>query len=185
MPESRDQKRIERYRELRALGYDSKTARRLRDASGKNIELFIGRDQRRISRKPIQTRTSSEAFRLRRIQNRYRTQTELQRKARLSTREERWQEFAEYSKSGIWPAEFRRRIREINRRAGFIKDANNNKYGFRRFYYEYVERLSREESIELSELGDSEAKFIKNEPLVRDRQNLRALFAAERKRKSA
>lgn len=173
MPESRSDKRKERYRELRALRFTPDQARRLRDRSGKEIQLAIARERRRISRKPIQLRTADEHFRLQRMQDRQATATEMQRRARLETRQERWEKFSSYSKSGIWPREFRKRVREINRRAGLGPDDG---YGYRRFYFEYVERLSLEESIEISERGDSEARYLTNRPLVQGRSNLRRLL---------
>lgn len=182
MPESRSDKRKERYRELRALRFSPEQSRRLRDRSGKEIQLAIAREQRRISRKPVQLRTADESFRLKRIQDRQAAATEVQRRARLETRQERWEKFSEYSKSGIWPREFRKRIREINRRVGLGPDDG---YGYRRFYYEYVERLSQEESIQISERGDSEVRYLTNRPLVVGRPNLRALLRSPQQAKAS
>lgn len=182
MPESRSDKRKERYRELRALRFSPEQSRRLRDRSGKEIQLAIAREQRRISRKPEKLRTADESFRLKRIQDRQTTATEVLRRARLETRQERWEKFSDYSNSGIWPGEFRKRIREINRRSGFGPD---DRYGYRRFYFEYVERLSQEESIDISERGDSEARYLTNKPLVSGRQNLRRLLRPPTEQKEA
>jgi hypothetical protein len=173
MPEPRNLKRVERYRELRALGFDATQARRFRDWSGKRIQLTIAREQRRISRKPIQLRTADESFRLSRIQSRNRQQTQIQQQTRLSSRQERWEEFAEFSENRNWPSEFLRRIRQINERAGLSIDDG---FGYRRFYYEYVERLDIQESLDLAERGDSEIRFLTNRPLVAGRPNLRALL---------
>jgi hypothetical protein len=174
MPEPRSLKRVERYRELRALGFDPIQARRFRDWSGKRIQLTIAREQRRISRKPVQLRTSDESFRLSRIQSRNRRQTQIQQQARLSSRQERWEQFAEFSKTRNWPSEFLRRIRQINVRAG--KESADDGYGYRRFYFEYVERLDIQESLDIAERGDSEIRFLTNKPLVAGRPNLRALL---------
>jgi hypothetical protein len=173
MPEPRSLKRVERYRELRALGFDPIQARRFRDWSGKRIQLTIAREQRRISRKPIQLRTTDESFRLSRIQSRNRQQTQIQQQARLSSRQERWEQFADFSENRNWPPEFLRRIRQINERAGLSIDDG---FGYRRFYYEYVERLDIQESLDLAERGDSEIRFLTNRPLVAGRPNLRALL---------
>lgn len=182
MPESRSDKRKERYRELRALRFSPEVARRYRDKSGKEISLLITREQRRISRKPQYKRSADESFRLRRIQDRSKSANQVQQQARLDSRRERWEKFSEYSKSGLWPQNLRNRIREINRRAGLGPDDG---YGFRRFYYEYVERLSLEESIQISERGDSEVRFLTNRPLVAGRPNLRVLLRSPQQRKSA
>lgn len=182
MPESRSDKRKERYRELRALRFSPEQSRRLRDRSGKEIQLAIAREQRRISRKPVQLRTAEESFRLKRIQDRQATATEVQRRTRLETRQERWEKFSEYSKSGVWPREFRKRIREINRKVGLGPDDG---YGYRRFYYEYVERLSQEESIQISERGDSGTRYLTNRPLVTGRTNLRRLLRPPQQAKAS
>lgn len=182
MPESRSDKRKERYRELRALRFTPEQARRLRDRSGKEIQLAIARERRHISRKPEYKRTAEEQFRLRRIQDRQSLGSEIQQQSRLDSRQERWEKFSEYSKSGKWPRQLRTRIREINSRAGLGPDDG---YGYRRFYYEYVERLSLEESIQISERGDSEVRFLTNRPLVYGRQNLRALLRPQRAQRAS
>ena len=173
MPEDRDNKRRERYLELRALGFSVQDARRYRDQSGKNIELRISKEQRRISRKPEQIRSSEESFKLSRIRQRRQSANFIARKARMSTRQERWQEFSDFSKSGAWPQEIRARIRAINTRAGLDSDDG---YGFRRYYYEFVERLNTDESKELSERNDSGMRYLLNRSLVRGRSNLRRLL---------
>lgn len=166
----RSEKRLERYRELRALGFSAEDARRLRDRSGRNIQLEVASEQRRISRKPQRARTPEETFRLRRIQDRNVSATRIQQEARLNTRRERWMRFSEWSKAGVFPRQYISRIRQINIRAG--RDAYDG-YGFRQFYFEYVERLSREESIELADRADSGMRYLVNRPLVPGRINLR------------
>lgn len=173
MPESRSEKRKERYRELRALGFTPDRARQLRDHSGKNIQRSISTEQRRISRKPPSMRTSEESFRLRRIQDRNRSQNRIQSDGRILERQQRWENWSEWSKTNIWPRDMRRIARALNEQAGRPPDDG---YGFRRLYYMYVERMPDERSEILAERNDSEMRFLTNKPLIRGRQNLRALL---------
>lgn len=167
-PESRSDKRKERYRELRALGFSASEARRYRDQSGTNIDKRISVEQRRISRKPQQMRSSEEVFRLERIRNRRKSR--VTRQPRLDSRRERWQRFSDWSKVQRFPKEYQARIDQINERAG---KPRFDGYGYRRFYYEYVERLSMEDSIQLADRGDSGVRYLLNRPLVPGRDNLR------------
>lgn len=184
MPESRSDKRKERYRELRALRFSPEVARRYRDRSGKEISLLIAREQRRISRKSESARSADESFRLRRIQDRQRFESPSQLQSRLDARRERWEKFSDYSKSGLWPADLRAMAREWNERAG--KESPDDSYGYRRVYYFFVERLPDERAEIFAQRNDSNAKFLRNEPLVSGRPNLRALLRSpNQQRKSA
>lgn len=180
--QSRNEKRLERYRELRALGFNAKDARKLRDQSGRHIESQISAERRRISRKPVQLRTSDESFKLRRLQDRSTAETQIRSQARMTSRRERWENFSRWSESRKFPVNYRRRISTINIRAGLPPDDG---FGFRQFYYEYVERLSRDESSELAERNDSGVRWLINRSLVRNRINLRRLIHPPKSQSSA
>lgn len=183
MSESRSDKRKERYRELRALRFSPEVARRYRDKSGRQISLLIAREQRRISRKPQYKRSADESFRLRRIQDRQRFESPSQLQSRLDARRERWEKFSDYSKSGLWPADLRAMARELNERAGKVE---GDSYGYRRVYYFFVERLPDERAEIFAQRNDSNARYLRNEPLVSGRPNLKALLRSPKsERKSA
>lgn len=187
MPESRSDKRKERYMEAKALGFSVEQARRLRDRSGNEIRLAYAREARRISRKPIQMRTSEESFRLNRIRERQITATKTGIDARIDSRKSRWKKFSEYSKNGAWPKRLRTIARQYNNEAG--KESPDDSYGYRRLYYHFVERLPEERSEILAERNDSNARYLTNKPLVSGRENLRRLFetpkAKERRLKAS
>lgn len=178
----REIKRRERYLELRALGYTPTEATRLRDLSGDNIQKQISRTRRRISRKPVAMRTSEETFRLARIQNRQRVQSQVQQDGRLGSRESRWRKFSEYSKINKFPKKMRDRIAEINSNVG---KPPLDGYGYRRFYYEYVERLDIREASNLANRNDSGMRYLLNKSLVTGRMNLRRLFSPPKPQESS
>lgn len=172
MPESRSEKRKERYKELRALGFTVADARRYRDRSGDNIDRFIRVEQRRISRKPIALRSSRESFRLSRIRN-YRSQPS-KKSRRFDSREARWRQFSKWSKNNKFPKWAQDRIVATNRRAG--KDSILDGFGYRQFYYEYVERLDDGEISDIVDRNDSGMRWRINMSLVIGRTNLRRLI---------
>lgn len=179
-PESRADKRKERYRELRNLGFSAPEARRLRDTSGDTIDSEITVKQRRISRKPQQLRSSEEQFTLDRIRN-YR-RGGFSRRSRVDSRRARWERFSKWSEAGVFPKSFRARIVQINQSNGLLA---NDGFGYRQFYYEYVERLSREDASQFSDRADSGVKFIKQESLVPGRVNLRSMLRADKRKGAA
>lgn len=171
MPESRSDKRKERYAEAIALGFSPAEARALRDRSGDNIQKAFTAERRRISRKPASERTAAESFRLTRIQQRDIRADQIRLQARLDARRARWQQFSEWSSKGVgFPPSALRRIRAYNKAAGLSRDDG---FGFRRYYYEYVERLDPEEVSELADRADSGTRYLANKPLVPGRPNLR------------
>ena len=181
MAESRSEKRKERYNELKALGFSSVDARKYRDRSGDNIERKVSSEQRRISRKPKAMRTSSETFKLRRIRSRKVTQSNRQRSGRMDSREARWRKFSASSKINKFPKAARLRILKINRDAGLSPD---DRYGYRRYYFEYVERLDPGDASDLSDRGDSGMRYLANWSLVPGRVNLRRLIRPPKSRAS-
>lgn len=172
-PETRSAKRKERYRELRTLGFSATEARRLRDTSGDTINTEVTSAQRRISRKPQQLRTSEEVFRLERIRNYKRSK--FTRRIRVDSRQARWERFSKWSKAGVFPKELRARIVRINQAAGL---GANDGFGYRQFYYEYVERLSREDATQFADRADSGIRYLVNKPLVPGRTNIRTKLRA-------
>jgi hypothetical protein len=168
--ESRSDKRKERYREAKALGFSRTEATRLRDLSGKSLQREFSREARRISRKNIKDRSAAETFRLRRIQDRNASQDQIRLQSRLDSRRERWLKFSEWSKANKFPASQLKRIVNINTRNGL---SPTDRFGYRMFYYLYVERLDDFDANQLADRGDSGMRYLLNQSLVPGRINLR------------
>jgi hypothetical protein len=117
-------------------------------------------------------RSSQEAFRLTRIQN-YRSQPE-KKSRRFDSREARWRQFSKWSKSRKYPKWVRDRVERYNRAAG--KQSIEDGFGYRQFYYEYVERLSDDEVSDIVDRNDSGMRYVLNKSLVTGRANLRRLI---------
>jgi hypothetical protein len=100
----------------------------------------------------------------------------------VDSRRARWERFSKWSEAGVFPKSFRARIVQINRAAGLGVNAG---FGYRQFYYEYVERLSREDSIQLADRADSGVRYLINKPLVPGRVNLRSQLSASKRKGAA
>lgn len=182
--QSRATKRYERYNEARALEFSVEDARRLRDLSGSKFQQVVSQEQRRISRKPERLRTPEESFRLKRIQDRNKFQTKVQQEQRVMSRIERWKRFQKFSKNNVWPKYIKKEIIRFNRRHG--KD-DDDSFGYRQYYYKYVERLDIDEASELADRNDSGMRWLMNKSLIRGRINIRHLInpPGQQKKKSA
>ena len=143
-------KRKERYRELRRLGFDSRTANRLKDQSGPNIERAIQARYRNLqNRENLSTQDAAYFERLERRQV-----EDVQHTIEITYSEsDRQSQFEEWSQRDVgFPDEINQAIREINRQAGL---PFNDGYGYRRFYYEFVKREPPNIASRLADRDDS------------------------------
>lgn len=159
--ESRSERRQARYKYLRSLGFSSDDARRLRDKSGRNIEGEVKTERRRISRKSRTRRTQQEQERLDAIQLSS-TPTLLEaRERRIMSKADRWDNYSAWSKIGFPPWALTR-IEDYNRSRGLPRD---DAFGYRRFYYWYVERIADFENEFFADRGDSGIRNLRGIPL--------------------
>lgn len=128
MPESRAERRKQRYDELRRLGFSSAEATRLRDRSGGEI-------RRRI---PLRTR---EAY-PRSIRN----------DTTVYSEDDRHEFFREWTGNRSFPDWALEAIHQFNRE---VNRLDSDSYGFRRFFYLYVRDRKPTAAARLANRDDS------------------------------
>lgn len=167
MTDSRSARRKERYQYLISLGFSPIDARRLRDNSGRNIEVSVKRERRRISRKTVSRRTTAEQQRLDAIQLSTTTTLLETRERRFMSRGDRYGNFSQWSSTGfpMWALE---RIRDYNRTRNLPRD---DSFGHRRFYYWYVERIADFQNEIFADRGDSGIRNMRGIPLASKMSN--------------
>ncbi len=153
----RDELRKERYRHLREMGFSPVEARRRRDTSGENIETFVEKERVRIRDIRADTRTERDRniFQsIRKVRRRNQiTVNKVDSAPRLKSQSARLVDFKNWSEAADFPDWAETYIKKQNRDRGLNRFDG---YGYRRFYYRYVD-------------GDSE-DFIDEEGLA-DRDN--------------
>lgn len=151
---------------LRELGFSHTDARRLRDQSQTNIEVVIVRERRRISRKSVSQRTPKETARLNRLRDTSTPPEVEKRTRRLKTRGNRWQDFSDWSSrhKGGFPEWALQEIRRFNEQAGL---PTIDGFGYRQFFFWYVERLPIMEAAEFADRDDSGIRHEMGIPLRR------------------
>jgi hypothetical protein len=164
--DDRSARRKARYKYLVDLGFSAKEARRLRDQSGLRIESRVDRERRRISKKPIDKRTETENIRLAAIRSDDAPNID-QRQRRFMSRSERHQNFKDWSGTEF-PQWAKDRIIAYNKSAGLPPI---HSFGYRRFFFHYVERIADFENRAFADRGDSELRNQLNIPL-RDRRTV-------------
>lgn len=134
-----------RYDQLRALGYSSKEATRFRDRSADSIDAEVASRQKRIAKKPVAKRTSQESFQLTRIREYRRERREQPTVSRepIESRESRQEQFSSWTGRRNFPPRIVRYIAEINHAAGLDPLES---YGFRVFYWQYVNGYTEREA---------------------------------------
>lgn len=157
--ESRASKRAERRMIARELGFSPAQADRMRDLSPQRFEDEIRAERARITRTSRARRTAEQQSRLDSIRE-YSGQSEITRQRRLATGGTRYENFRMWSSKYVgFPDaaldgdDFFPGITAMNRRAG-RNDFDG--FGYRAFYYYYVERIMDIDVIaELADRGDS------------------------------
>lgn len=172
MPSERSELRKARYKYLTDLGFSSVVARRYRDHSSFNIEGLTKSERRRISRKAVERRSPAESERLERIRQEQETVTFETRQRRYAPKRERLEDFSRWSnKFTGFPDWALERIHAYNSAAGKSRD---DSFGYRRFYYWYVERIGDFENEFYADRGDSGIRYQFNIPL-RSRREIRSV----------
>ncbi len=132
MPQVSADKRRERIRVLRSLGFTHQQAFRWNNAKGKNVQAVISQAKRDLESVPKAERTPAQTDRLKSFRG-----VPLRNNPRILSREEKRDQWSEWSgKSGMFPARGANRVRELNENAG--KDEFDS-FGFQAYYFEYVE----------------------------------------------
>ena len=144
--------RKERYNALRKLGFSPVEARRRRDQSATNITTFIEVERVKIVAKKSNVRTDQEKATLRAIRNSRRRERKIDEAPRLKPASERADDFSRWTSDGNFPFWAKEFIAEQNAQKGL---SPVDSYGFRRFYWRYVENIPLEEMGDLADRGDS------------------------------
>lgn len=149
----RKELRKERYNAIRKLGFSPVEARRRRDQSAVHIVEFIDTERERIVSKKSNVRTESEKFTLREIRKSRRRERKIDEAPRLKPITERAGDFSRWSADGNFPFWAKEFIAQQNADKGL---SPVDSYGYRRFYWRYVENMSEDEIGDLADRGDSD-----------------------------
>lgn len=150
--QTRSDLRKERYNHLRGLGFSPADARKFRDQSSAHIVEYVDEETERITVKKSNVRTVREKDILQNVRRQRRTaKTAPVISPRLKPISERADDFSGWTRDGF-PVEATRFIEEENRRTG---RSPVDGYGFRRFYWAYVENIPVDEIGDLADRGDS------------------------------
>lgn len=152
MPESRADRRKARYDYLISLGFSATEARKMRDHSGRHIERNVKQERKRIKRKKPTNRLPIEKFRLRAIENSQSKTTLEARERRFMSAGDRRSNFSLWSGNTGFPPWALKRIAAYNKAK---RKSKFNSFGYRRFYYWYVERFADFENEFYADRGDS------------------------------
>lgn len=150
--QSRSDLRKERYRHLRSLGFSSAHARKFRDQSHTHITEFVDDERERIVTKKSNVRTPQEKVILREIRSSRRRTNQVEVAPRLKPISERAEDFSRWTADGNFPSYAEKFIAEQNAQKGL---SPVDSYGYRRFYWAYVENIPVDEIGELADRGDS------------------------------
>lgn len=149
---ARKQLRKERYRHMIDLGFSTTDARRFRDRSGVNIETHVESERERIVDIRTEKRSQSDKDKLRDIRAHNRQKPAVESAGRNKTRADRWQEFSNWTKNRNFPGWAMDYIGEMNR----DKELDPlDSWGFRRFYYRYVQNRAETSAAKLADRDDS------------------------------
>lgn len=149
---SRSELRKERYRYLRSLGFSSADARKYRDQSVEHLQEYVDTTAERITETPSRKRTQQERTIIKQVRAERRKKPTVQTATRLKSRADRYDEFVAWTQDKNFPNWAMEYVAAANRNAGF---GPVNSYGFRRFYYRYVENRPESTAATLADRDDS------------------------------
>ncbi len=130
--ERQNQKRTERRKLLRDLGFSPKAAARIRDLSSSRIEAAIKVQKENVESVPRKERSDSDKQILRKFRS-----VPLTNNPRVLTFEQKRDQWSEWSsKSGNFPADIRSKVLAFNDSVG---ENENHSFGYQAAYFEYVE----------------------------------------------
>ena len=145
------EKRGERYRYLVTLGFNTVDARKLRDRSGKNIEIAIRQRRLNLQKIPTQERSESEKKNLAGVRRAQR-ETRTSREGKILSETDRADRFSLWSGFEGFPSDALNIIQAINDERG---EDENDSFGYRMYYHIYVERMDIDEAERFTEERDT------------------------------
>lgn len=149
---SRSDLRKERYKYMRSLGFSAVHARKYRDNKTENITKFVNSERVRITEIRSSQRSKSERTIIASIRRERRQVATVETAPRLKPRRERLEDFKRWTGDRNFPDWAISYIAEHNQLAGF---SPLNSYGFRRFYYRYVQNRPETTAALLADRDDS------------------------------
>ncbi len=149
---TRSDLRKERYRHMRSLGFSAIEARKYRDNKQSNIIKFVSSEHTRITKIPAKKRVENERKILSNIRRTRRQPVTVDNAPRLKPQRERLEDFSRWTGDRNFPDWAISYIAEQNQRAGL---SPLNSYGFRRFYYRYVQNRPEATAAILADRDDS------------------------------
>lgn len=154
--QSRGERRAARYKHLRILGFSAEHARRYRDQSSDHIIEFVDDSREEIVAIPAKNRSESQRNILKQVRKSRRRENQIVTQPRLKTIGERSSDFSRWSEFGnVFPGWALKYIEQQNADKG-LSPADS--YGYRRFYWSYVEGRSQDELGDVADRGDSEIR---------------------------
>lgn len=149
---ARKQLRKERYRHMLLLGFSSVEARKFRDHSNVSIDRNVESERERIANIRAPKRSEVEQKKIRGIRAFNRRKPAVEFSGRNKSRSDRWEEFSRWTKNRNFPVWA----------MAYIAEKNNDReldpldsFGFRRFYYRYVQNRSETQAAKFADRDDS------------------------------
>lgn len=155
--ETRSELRRERYNYLRRIGFSPVEARRRRDTSADNIRGFVSDERKRIVAISSKKRSENDRKIIRNIRVDRRRENRIETAPRLRPMSQRVTEFSKWSGEQNFPSWAETFIAQQNLDRGLDPF---DSYGFRRFYWRYVEGLPTDEIGDLADRGDSDINAV-------------------------
>lgn len=149
---NRSDLRKERYRYLRSLGFSSADARKYRDQSFENLQTYVDTTVEQVEQTPSRKRTEREREIVKNVRKERAKKRTVESSTRMLTRTDRYENFVAWTVAKDFPNWAMQYIAAVNRQAGF---GPVNSYGFRRFFYRYVENRPEATAATLADRDDS------------------------------
>lgn len=149
---ARKQLRKERYRHLLDLGFTSSDARKFRDHSSNSIDKNVESERQRITKVRAPKRSETDTKKIREIRRFNRQRPAVEVHGRNKTRSGRWEEFSQWTSDRNFPEWAQKYIGLRNREQGFDP---LDSWGYRRFYYRYVQNRTEGSAARLADRDDS------------------------------
>lgn len=149
---ARKQLRKERYRHMRNLGFSSADARKYRDQSSVNIDVHVETERKRITKVRSAKRVETDTAKIKKIRAFNRQKPAVEFQGRNKTKNDRWEEFSDWTRNRNFPVWAMEYIQEMNAKQGVDP---LDSWGFRRFYYRYVLNRTEATAAKLADRDDS------------------------------
>lgn len=149
---ARKQLRKERYRHMLNLGFSPVDARKYRDHSSGSIDSHIEVERKRIAKVRSAKRVETDTQKIKKIRAFNRQKPAVEFQGRNKTKNDRWEEFSDWTRNRNFPVWAMEYIQEMNAKQGVDP---LDSWGFRRFYYRYVMNRTEATSAKLADRDDS------------------------------